>query len=141
MEKLSIAGKNLDTKEQVFGYYYVGDRMKVWGQLGAFWGSLWGILLGSAFFFIPGIGHILVGGPLVHIIISGLEGAVIVGGVSALSAGLLSLGIPKDSILNYEAALKSDQYLLIAHGSVDEVNKARKIFAGFKAQEVVVYHN
>jgi hypothetical protein len=29
--------------------------MKKWGGTGAFWGGLWGLLLGSAFFFIPGV--------------------------------------------------------------------------------------
>ena len=30
--------------------------MKYWGKTGAFWGGFWGILFGSAFFAIPGIG-------------------------------------------------------------------------------------
>ena len=42
-----------------------GDRMKYWGKLGTFWGGLWGLLFGAAFFAIPGIGPVLVAGPLV----------------------------------------------------------------------------
>ena len=53
MKKLSIVGKDYHTEEQVVGYYNTGDRMKYWGKLGAFWGGLWGILFGSAFFAIP----------------------------------------------------------------------------------------
>ena len=49
-----------------------------------------------------------------------------VDGVSALGAGLYSIGIPKDSILKYEAALKTDQFLLIVHGTA-EVAKAKDI--------------
>ena len=56
-----------------------------------------------------------------------LESAVVVGGVSALGAGLYSMGIPKDSIVKYEAALKTDQFLLIAHGTAAEVAKAKDI--------------
>ena len=63
MKKLSIVGKDYHTEEHVVGYYSTGDRMKYWGKLGAFWGGLWGFLFGTAFFFVPGIGPIVVAGP------------------------------------------------------------------------------
>ena len=111
-----------------------------WGKLGAFWGGLWGILFGSAFFWIPGIGPVLVGGPLVSAIVGGIEGALLVGGVSVLGAGLFSLGVPKHSVLRYETALKADKYLLIAHGARDEVDRARDILeASDTASEVEVH--
>jgi uncharacterized membrane protein len=94
MKKLSIVGKDYHTEEHVVGYYNAGDRMNFWGKRGAFWGGLWGILFGSAFFLIPGIGPLVVAGPLVSAIVGGVEGAVIVGGLSALGAGLYSIGIP-----------------------------------------------
>lgn len=125
MTKLSIVGKDYHTEEHVVGYYNTGDRMKVWGKLGAFWGGLWGMLFGSALFFIPGVGPLIVFGPMVAWIVAGLEGAVVVGGLSALGAALYGIGIPKDSIMRYETALKSDQFLVIAHGTPDEVTKAR----------------
>jgi hypothetical protein len=86
-----------------------------------------GIRIGSAFFIIPGIGPILAAGHVVAWIVGALEGAVVVGGVSALGAGLYSMGIPKDSIVKYESALKTDQFLLIVHGTAAEVAKARDI--------------
>src|ERR1700690_4191832 len=127
MRKLSVVGKGYHTDEQVLGYYNTGDRMKYWGKMGAFWGGFWGLLFGSAFFMIPGLGPILVAGPLVAWIVGALEGAVVVGGLSALGAGLYSIGIPKDSIVKYEAALKSDKFLLLAHGTANEVAKVKDI--------------
>jgi hypothetical protein len=127
MKKLSIVGKDYHTDESVVGYYNAGDRMKYWGKQGAFWGGLWGMLFGAAFFAIPGLGPILVAGPLVAWIIGGLEGAVVVGGLSALGAGLYSIGIPKDSVVQYEEALKADKFLVLAHGTTDDVAKARGI--------------
>ncbi len=109
------------------GYYNAVDRMKYWGKIGAFWGGFWGILFGSAFFMIPGLGPILAAGPVVAWIVGALESAVVVGGISALGAGLYSMGIPKDSIVKYETALKTDQFLLIAHGTAAEVAKAKDI--------------
>jgi hypothetical protein len=127
MRKLSIVGKGYHTDEQAVGYYTTGDRMKHWGKVGAFWGGFWGLLFGSAFFMIPGLGPILAAGPVVAWIVGALESAVVVGGVGALGAGLYSAGIPKDSIVKYETALKTDQFLLIAHGTAEEVAKAKDI--------------
>ena len=58
---------------------------------------------------------------------AGLEGAVEVGALGALGAGLFSIGIPKDSIVKYETALKTDQFLLIVHGTAAEVAQAKDI--------------
>jgi uncharacterized membrane protein len=127
MQKMSIVGKDYHSDEHVVGYYNAGDRMKYWGKQGAFWGGIWGMLFGAAFFAIPGIGPVLVAGPLVAWIVGALEGAAVVGGLSALGAGLYSIGIPKNSIVKYELAIKSDKFLLLAHGSADEVAKARDI--------------
>ncbi len=127
MHKLSIVGKGYHTEEQAVGYYTTGDRMKYWGKIGAFWGGFWGLLFGSAFFLIPGIGPILAAGPVVAWIVAALEGAVEVGALGALGTGLYSIGIPKDSIVKYEAALKTDQFLLIVNGTAAEVVKAKDI--------------
>jgi hypothetical protein len=101
--------------------------MKYWGSMGAFWGGIWGMLFGAAFFVIPGIGPILVAGPLVAWIIGALEGAAVVGGLSALGAGLYSIGIPKDSVVQYETALKSDKFIVLAHGTAEDVANARDV--------------
>jgi hypothetical protein len=129
MKRLSIAAKDTHTDEQVSGYYNAGDRMKYWGKMGAFWGAFWGLLFGSAAFMIPGIGPLLVAGPMVSWIVAGLEGAVVVGGVSAAGAGLFSLGIPKDSVIKYDVALKSDAYLLVFHGDHDGAVQVEKLLA------------
>jgi uncharacterized membrane protein len=139
MKKMSIVGKDYHTEEHVVGYYNAGDRMKYWGKMGAFWGGIWGMLFGAAFFAIPGIGPVLVAGPLVAWIIGALEGAVVVGGLSALGAGLFSIGIPKDSVVKYEAALKSDKFLLLAHGTADEVARAKNIMQTTHPVEVAVH--
>ena len=135
MRTLSIVGKDTHTDEHVVGYYNTGDRMKYWGKTGAFWGGFWGLLFGSAFFAIPGIGPVLVAGPVVAWIVGALEGAAVVGGLSAIGAGLYSMGIPKDSVVQYEVALKTDKFLLMVHGTAAEVEKAKDIIEGTKPVE------
>ncbi len=123
MKQLSIVGKDFQSEEDVVGYYNNGDRMMAWGKRGAFWGGLWGMLFGSAFFLIPGVGPLLVAGPIVGWIIGALEGAVVVGGLSALGAGLYGMGIPKDSIVEYETQIKAGKFVVIAHGHPHNVSK------------------
>ncbi len=139
MKKLSIVGKDYHTEEHVVGYYNTGDRMMYWGKLGAFWGGFWGLLFGSAFFWVPGIGQLVVAGPLVMWIVGALEGAVVTGGITALGAGLYSIGIPKDSVMQYETEVKNDKLLLVAHGTANEVQRARDILHQTGAEITTVH--
>jgi hypothetical protein len=141
MSTLSIIGKDTHTDEHAVGYYNTGDRMKRWGKTGAFWGGFWGLLFGSAFFAIPGIGPILVAGPAVAWIVGALEGAAVVGGLSAVGAGLYGIGIPKDSIVEYETALKTDKFLLMVHGTASEVAKAKDIIETTQPSHVGLHTN
>jgi hypothetical protein len=143
MKKLSIVGKDMRTEEHVVGYYNAGDRMLYWGSQGVFWGGFWGgmwaILFGSAFFFVPGIGPLLVAGPLVAWIVGVLEGASVVGGISALGAALVSIGIPNNSVVKYETEVKNGKILLIAHGTADDVERARKLLHQTDAKSTTVH--
>jgi hypothetical protein len=135
MKQLSVIGKDYHSEENVIGYYNTGDRMASWGKFGLFWGWLWGLLFGSAFFVIPGLGPVVVGGPLVSWIISALELSLVTGGLTAVGGALASIGIPKDSVIRYETALKADKFVVIVHGTLQEVEKARHILIDNKAEE------
>jgi uncharacterized membrane protein len=139
MKKLSIVGKDFRTEEHAVGYYNTGDRVKFWGKTGAFWGGLVGILFSSAFLVIPVVGHIIVLGPLVSSIISGLEGAAVAGSTSALFAALVGLGIPKDSVIQYENDVKAGRFLVLAQGTPEEVNRAKGLLAASKPTTVGVH--
>jgi uncharacterized membrane protein len=139
MKKLSIVGKDYHTDEHVVGYYTTGDRMLYWGKMGAFWGGFWGLLLGSGFFWVPGIGQLLVAGPLVAWIVGALEEAAMFGGLSALGAGLYSIGIPKNGIVKYETEVKNGKLLLIAHGTADEVQRAKDLLNQTRAETTTVH--
>jgi hypothetical protein len=134
--KVSILGKDYHTEENVVGYYTAGDRMKSWGGIGAFWGGIWGLLFGAGFFLIPGIGPVLVGGPFLAALVGALESAAVVGGLSAVSAGLVSLGIPKDSAVKYEAEIKADKFVMVVHGTAEELEQARVILAATSPDSV-----
>src|ERR1700729_1088307 len=107
MENLSVVGKGYHSEEKVVGFYNTGDRIKFWGSRGAFWGGFWGLFFGGLFLTIPVVGHVVVLGYLAAVVVAGLENAVVVGGLSALGAALYGMGIPKDSVLQYETDLKA----------------------------------
>jgi hypothetical protein len=136
MKQLSIVGRDYHTEEHVIGYYNTGDRMKYLGKLGAFWGGIWGVLFGSAVFVIPGVGPLLVAGPLVSAIVGGLEGAAVVGGLNALGAGLFSIGIPKNSILSYQSEIGAGKFALIAHGTLEDVARAKGILKNTETEAI-----
>lgn len=136
MKDLSIVGKGFHIEEKVVGFYNVGDRMTFWGNRGAFWGGLWGLFLGGVVLTLPLVGQVVILGTLAATLISGLEGAILGGGVSALSAALYSIGVPRDTILEYEAALKSDGFLVMAHGSAAEMKRAKEVLATLSPVQV-----
>ena len=141
MKHLSVVGKGYHTDEKVVGFYNTGDRMKFWGRRGAFWGGLWGWLFGGVFMFIPVIGHVVVLGYLASMVVAAVEGAVVVGGLSALGAALYSSGIPKDSVLSYETAIKADNFLVAAHGPAEEMARAKEILGTLGASRVDLHQS
>jgi uncharacterized membrane protein len=136
MKRLSIIGKGFHTEEHAMGFYTTGDRIKTWGGNGAFLGSLWGMLFGTAVFFLPAIGPVVVMGPLVAWIVGALEGAVVGGSVGVFAAALASIGIPKDSIVKYELEVKAGKFLVLARGSADMVEHARGVLGSTRASHL-----
>ncbi len=127
MSRISVAGRSEGAEHQVIGCFDGGSGVKYWGDQREFWARLWGVLPGWALFTMPGVGPVLVAGPLSGWIIAGLENAPVFGGLSALGAGIYSIGIPKNQILRYEAAVKAGKFLVLAHGTVSEVNRASEV--------------
>jgi hypothetical protein len=127
MRKVSVVGKEDLGGQQVFGYYRDGGKIKYWGRSEKFWGPLWEALDGWAFFSVPGIGPVVVAGPLAGWMVSTLSNAVVFGGLTALGTGLYSIGIPQDQVNHCEGALREGRYLVLLHGSASSIRMAREI--------------
>jgi hypothetical protein len=139
MKNLSVVGKGYHTDEKVVGFYNTGDRIKFWGTRGAFWGGFWGLFLGGLFVTVPVVGQVVVLGYLASIVVAAIENAVVVGGISALVAALYSIGVPKDSVIQYETAIKTDSFLVMAHGPAAEIARAKTILATVNPSRVDVH--
>jgi len=137
VKKLSLIGKGYHSEEHPVGFYTASDRIRSWGSTGAFWGGIWGLLLAPAVFFIPGLGIMAMAGPWVAAFVGALEGAVMIGGVSAIGAALTQIGVDKDQVIKYETALKVDKYLLIVHGSAEQVAQANAVLDSYAPSETL----
>ncbi|OYU42656.1 MAG: DUF1269 domain-containing family protein [Burkholderiales bacterium PBB4] len=132
MRKLSLVGKGYHSEEKPVGFYTAGDRIKAWGGTGAFWGGIWGLLMAPAVFVLPGLGLVGMAGPFVATLVGALEGAVVVGGLSAVGAALAQVGMPKDQAIKFESALKVDKFLLVVHGNAADKERVGEVLGDMK---------
>jgi uncharacterized membrane protein len=140
VKNMSVVGKGYHTEEKVMGFYNMGDRMQMWGSRGAFWGGLWGLLFGGVFMVVPVFGQVVVLGYLATAVISALEGALVLGSLSALGGAISSIGVPEDSVVRYETDVKADSFLVMAHGTAEEIEKARGVLNQSDPSRLDVYN-
>jgi hypothetical protein len=139
VKNISVVGKGYHTEEKVMGFYNMGDRIQMWGSRGALWGGLWGLLFGGVFMVVPVFGQVVVLGYLATAVISALEGALVIGSLSALGGAISSIGVPEDSVVCYETDVKADSFLVMAHGSAEEIEKARSVLSQSDPSRLDVY--
>lgn len=133
IKKLSIIARDYHTEDNVVGFCNTGARIRYWSKFGAFWGGVGGLLFGSKFLFIAGMGPVIEAGAVMTWIV---EGAILVGGLSTLGAALYSIGMPKDSIVEYGTSMKAGEFVLIA---TDQVEKARSVLQTSGPEQVNVH--
>jgi uncharacterized membrane protein len=118
MSNISVLGKGMTEERHIVGFDTPTTHTARWAK----WGGLWGWMFG-AFFLVPGVGHVAVGGYLLYVLLTAGLGVA----AGALGGALTAVGIPKDGIPKYEADLRADRLLVIAHGTTGEVDKAREL--------------
>jgi hypothetical protein len=139
IEHVSILSQNLESEKEVHGYITAGDVAKSGAGAGAWVGGLFGILIGAAFVWVPGFGPLLVAGPLAAALLGGVEGVVAGAAGGGLLGALIGWGASKEHILKYEEHLKGGKYLVVAHGSAEDVAKAHNILKDTGADELDVH--
>ena len=136
IKQISVLAQNLESEKEVHGYVTAGDVAKAGAGTGAWVGGLFGVLVGAAFIWVPGFGPLLAAGSFAAILLGGIEGAVAGAAGGGLLGALAGWGVSRQHILKYEEHLKGGKYLLIAHGSAEEVARAQNILQGTAAIEV-----
>ena len=146
MDRISLLNRSGGAGDDMLGvtYHDTGDRMKAWGKQGAFWGAVWGLLAGaSGMFVLPGLGPLLVAGPIVEALGAAMAGAAVAGGtmagaaaVSHLASALHRIGIPEADLQQIESAIESGQYVVILHCAPQESEKHARTLAWAGAEPV-----
>jgi hypothetical protein len=119
--------QNIETTKQVHGFITVGDLAAQGASSGAWMGGFFGILIGAAFLWIPGIGPLFVAGPFAAALLAGVEGTVAGAAGGGLLGALFGWGISKEHIIKYEADIKNGKYLVVANGDETQINLAKSI--------------
>jgi hypothetical protein len=135
MEQLSVVWKDKHTEENIAWFNTHGEQISHDGKKDFLGGNLASI----AFLAIPGIGPVVVAGPVAGWIISAMEGSIFIGGLSALGAGLVTLGVPRRTVFKYEIAIKAGRLVLITLGTDEDAQIARRALEKTTAEEVYTH--
>ena len=127
INQISIIGRNFETHEDVQGFYRPADAALDGAGQGAWFGGIFGLMLGAmGFFVMPAVGALMVMGPLSGMIAGAIGGA----GVGALINGLVASGVPRDQALKYQERLQAGEFLVVVHGGAGEMMRAHEILEG-----------
>jgi uncharacterized membrane protein len=140
INQVTIVTKDIATEKKVHGYVTACDVSKQGAQAGAWVGGIFGLLVGAAFMFVPGVGPVIVAGSLASALLGGVEGAVAGAALGGILSGLAAWGISKQQILKYEEVVKAGKFLVIAHGSAEDVKKAQQILSGTGASDLTLHN-
>jgi hypothetical protein len=99
-------------------------RLRKWSRLGSLWGALGGLAVGVVLA-VPAIGAVVASGPIAALLLVAVEGAVLGSGLSAIAAALTGTGLASDDALAYEADIAARRFLVLVHGSHEQVAEAR----------------
>jgi hypothetical protein len=146
MDQISLLSRVGGAGDDMLGvtYHDTGERMKAWGKHGAFWGAVWGLLASaSGMFVLPGLGPLLVAGPIVEALGAAIAGAAVAGGsmagaaaVSQLASALHRIGIPEAELEQIETAIEAGQYVVILHCAPGESEKHARTLAWAGAEPI-----
>ena len=117
---LSLVGTGVQSDEYTQRLHTVASRIKAWDGVGAFWGGVWSMLLAPAVFFLPGLGPLAMSGPLAGSMVKAMENPSVGGGASALDTALITAGVHRDGLAEFDAALRAEKYALIFHGNAED---------------------
>jgi uncharacterized membrane protein len=134
-DHISILTQQLQVKEQVQGYITTGDVARQTAGVGAWTGGLFGLLAGAAFLWVPTLGPLFILGPLAGAAIGALEG----GAVGGLLGAILGRQMEKERVPKIQAALQGGKFVVVVHGSAQELETVRQIMNENGGQDVATY--
>jgi hypothetical protein len=139
MQNLSIIGKDFRSVEQPVSFITTGVVVKGGVKIGAWSGGLFGLLVGAAFLILPGVGPVVIAGPLAAAMLGGVEGALAGAAFGGLMGALVGLGVSKDKAIRYESQAKAGKFLVTMQGDGSQIERAKSLFTAGNAETADVF--
>jgi hypothetical protein len=130
-EQISLVAKHVDASGPEEEALDMGDSAASDAAKGAGLGGLVGLLAGAPLLTIPGVGLILVAGPIA----TALTGAIVGGFLGSLEGW----GVHSDRIEDYEAKVRAGEVLVIVSGPPRDVAQAVRLLQTTPATSVEMH--
>jgi hypothetical protein len=127
-KQISLVTRNVTEQVPHEETLQLGDNTERNAVKGAGFGGLFGLLLGAPLLAIPGVGPVLLAGPLAV----GMTGAIVGGFLGSMSGW----GVHSDRVEEYEELVRGGSVLVVAHGTPRQVAEAKRTFDHSDAKDV-----
>jgi hypothetical protein len=129
MRDVSVIGRGFEATEVPAGVVTTGDIAEASAEVGAVAGFLSGLVIGTAFLVVPGVGPVLVAGSLSAALAGAIEAAVVGAVIGGLGGALVGWGIPSIHMQIYENHLSEGRFLVLACTDTEGVEYTRSVLA------------
>jgi hypothetical protein len=137
--ELSIVGRDFRETEEPYGLVSRGDYVKAGMETGSLFGGLFGLCVGAGFLAVPGIGLVVVAGPLAAALLAGIEGALAGTALGSLAGALVGWDVPKDRAIKYEKQVKGGKFLVFVRSNTEVVARARNLLVSQGPDHINLY--
>ena len=136
---LSIVGRDFQETEEPCGFVSRGDYVKAGAKTGSLFGLLSGLCIGAGFLVLPGIGLVVVAGPIAAALLAGIEGALAGTALGSLAGALVGWYVPKDRAIKYEEQVKGGKFLVFVRSIPEVVARARSLLVAQGPDHIDLY--
>ncbi len=144
LEKGSVECRNIsviasaeEAPDCSVGLAMTGERVVLRGRQSSFWGGVRQRLPEISLFVIPAVGSIVVAGALGAVLVTVLE--EVLNGLNIFRVTLSRVGVPSESVIAYENAIKEGAYLLIVQGDVREAERTHNLLLSGGARDMAIH--
>jgi hypothetical protein len=131
LEKVSLVTHSVKGQVSDEGALQFGDQTERKAVKGAGVGGLVGALLGAPLLAVPGVGPLLLAGPIA----TGLTGAI----VGGFLGSMIGWGVHDDHVREYEAKVRDGAVLVVVNGDPKHVAAAKRVLDDTAPAELRVH--
>jgi uncharacterized membrane protein len=141
MRDVSIVGRDFQTNNEPVGFVAKGDYVQAGAEIGAFVGGIFALCIGMGFLILPGVGFVIVAGPVAAALLAEIEGMAAGATVGGLVGALVAWGVPRRQAVEYQDHVKSGKFLVLVRGDAQKIEHARSVLCPEAPARLEVYRD